>query len=279
MSGPCSWPITYSGCANTAAFDQLDPADKDLVEEMAIDLLWRWTGRMFGVCPLVIRPTIDCSRPSTHWGLGPYTSGSSAGWVRGTLPLGVFGGWLGSGGYLANLACGCCGVGACSCSTLTVVKLPGPVSAVNSVTIDGVDLPAAGAWTLDNDRLFRIDGEPWPTTQNLELPDTEACTWSINFDWGRTVPMGGQIAAGVLAMELAKAMCNDSSCQLPQRVRTITRQGISMAVLDGFDDLDKGRTGIWLIDSWTASIVSSALPSTVRSPDVPATLLRRSPSP
>lgn len=276
MSGPCSWPITYSGCANTAAFDQLDPADKDIVEEMAVDLLWRWTGRAFGICPLVIRPVVDCSRPPTYWGYGPYSVGSSSGWARGPLAYGTTG-WLGSGGYLTNLGCGCCGPGSISCSTPTVVKLPGPVSAVNSVTIDGADLPAAGTWTLDNDRLFRIDGESWPTTQNLELPDTEEGTWSINFDWGRTVPMGGQVAAGALALELAKAMCNDSSCQLPQRVRTITRQGVSMAVLDGFDDLDKGRTGIWLIDSWVASIVSSPLPSTVRSPDLPATLLRRSP--
>ena len=50
-----------------------------------------------------------------------------------------------------------------------------------------------------------------------------------------------------------------------------------MAVLDGFDDLDQGRTGIWVIDSWVASINSSRHPSTVRSPDLPATSLRRAP--
>lgn len=275
MSGPCTWPISYSGCANTATFDQLDSADKDTVEEMAIELLWRWTGRAFGICPMVIRPRVGCQRPSTYWGFGPFpVGGSAASWTYGPFPSTA---WLTSGGYLIDLCCGCCGPGSISCSTPTVVKLPGPVSAVNSVTIDGADLPAAGAWTLDNDRLVRTDGESWPTTQNADLPDTEVGTWSINFDWGRTVPVGGQVAAGVLAMELAKALCSDSSCQLPQRVRAITRQGVSMAVLDGFDDLDKGRTGIWLIDSWVASINSSRHPSTVRSPDLPATSLRRAP--
>lgn len=282
MSGPCDWPIVYSACANTAALDQMDPTDKELVEGMAVDLLWRWTRRAFGVCTLVLRPVVDCRRPATYWGNGPYTSGSTSGWDSGVGPLAAAaGGWLASGGLLANLACGCCGSGttSCGCSALTVLKLPGPVSAVNSVTIDGVDLPAAGAWLLDNDRLVRIDGENWPTSQCANLPDTEVGTWSINFDWGIPAPTGGQVAAGLLAMELAKALCGDSSCQLPRRVTTITRQGISMAVLDGFDDLDKGRTGIWLIDSWVASVNSSTLRSSVRSPDVTPLQLRHAAPP
>src|SRR3546814_4772015 len=50
------------------------------------------------------------------------------------------------------------------------------------------------------------------------------------------------ISAGRLANELAKAACNDKSCGLPQRVQSITRQGVTVAVLDSFDDIDTGHT-------------------------------------
>ena len=176
------------------------------------------------------------------------------------------------------VACGSCGaVGACGCSSVKSIRLRGPVVDVTAVTIDGMDFPEAGNWSFDNDRLLRTDGSAWPTMQDLELPDTEPNTWSVTYDIGRPVPVGGQIAAGVLALELAKGLCGDSSCQLPRRVTSITRQGMSMAVLDGFDDLDKGRTGIYLVDSWVSSIVNPPMPSTVLSPDLPPSNLRRPP--
>jgi len=242
-----------------------------MIEEMAVELLWRWTNRAFGVCSIVARPQRTCYQ-SSFWGWGPYSGGSMS-WHSSPVSQ-----WVLSGGDVsAFVACGTCGaIGTCTCTGMTSVKLPGPVVSVSAVTIDGVDFPEVN-WSLDNGRLLRLDGSSWPATQNLELPDTEVGTWSVSYSIGHPVPVGGQIAAGVFALELAKALCGDSGCQLPQRVRSITRQGISMAVLDGFDDLDKGRTGIYLVDSWVSSIVNPPMPSSVRSVDLPATILRHPP--
>jgi hypothetical protein len=94
-------------------------------------------------------------------------------------------------------------------------------------------------------------------------------TWQVDYLLGQPVPIGGQIAAGVLACELAKAACSDGSCQLPQRIQTITRQGVTIAMIDSFDDVSHGATGIWIIDSWVSSIVNTPVPSRVYSPDIP----------
>ena len=62
------------------------------------------------------------------------------------------------------------------------------------------------------------------------------------------------VAAGVLALELAKAACMDRDCALPARLQTVTRQGVTVQVQDDFDEMQEGRTGIWLVDSWVTSI-------------------------
>src|SRR3546814_2256809 len=49
----------------------------------------------------------------------------------------------------------------------------------------------------------------WPTCQNMNLADGAEDTWSVTYVKGYAVPKGGQVAAGMLAVELAKAACND----------------------------------------------------------------------
>jgi hypothetical protein len=158
----------------------------------------------------------------------------------------------------------------CTCGAPVALALPGPAMAVYEVLVDGVAL-APSAYRLSGDQLVRADGQPWPTCQDLlALPSTKG-TWQVTYDRGTPVPVGGQIAAGMLAMELAKAACRDSTCQLPQRIQTITRQGVTIGMLDPFDGLEKGFTGIWLIDSWITSITKPQLGGRVYSPDVPLT--------
>jgi hypothetical protein len=41
---------------------------------------------------------------------------------------------------------------------------------------------------------------------------------------------------------------------LPERVQTITRQGVTVGFLDPQDFLEKGRTGITMIDLWLRSV-------------------------
>jgi hypothetical protein len=231
--------------------------DRAAFEEMAADYLWNWTLKSFGVCSTVLRPCRSDCRGSTYWRRG-----------NGLHPAIIGGQWT-------NLVCGACGDN-CTCGVPTSLRLPGPIVSISQVLLGGVVLPPA-AYRVDNGTtLVRTDGGRWPWCQDMALPTTAPGTFSVAYDFGREVPIGGQLAAGVLACELAKAACRDSTCALPQRVQTITRQGVTMAMLDPFDGIEAGRTGIWLIDSWVASIVKPTRPGGVYSVDVPRPKERRS---
>jgi hypothetical protein len=259
QTGPCDWPLLFA-CGDDAAgcehLDSLPASGREAFEDMAVDYLWNWTGRKFGPCPVTLRPCrSDCTAgQSTFWG----SSGRSRLGMPWT-PVLIRGEWF-------NLGCGFCG-DSCSCSTVSSLTLPGPVSGIVEVEVDGVILDPS-AYRVDDARfLVRQDGGIWPTCQDMGLALGEVGTWAVTYERGVPVPSGGQIAAGRLACELARAACGDKTCGLPQRVQTITRQGVTIAMLDAFDDVDKGHTGIWLIDSWVASVTRQPRSMTVMSPD------------
>ena len=253
--GPCDWPVSYASCTDLQEYANEDgrAVDISLFEGMATALLWEWTGRRFGPCEVTVRPTRRrCARPST------YSGTQRAGWQ----PVQVNGRWF-------NLTCGSCLSEACKCDAPAALILPGPVASVTSVVVDGVPLLPT-AYRVDNRRfLVRLDGKGWPTSQDVTAAPGLPGTWSVTYRRGLEVPDGGQVAAGVLALELAKAACSDRDCALPQRIQTVTRQGVSMTILDEFEDVKEGRTGIWLIDSWVASIRGPERGGRVYSPDVP----------
>lgn len=262
-TAPCSWPVSYAECHTLP--DGWKPAEgepasveREQYERMAAEFLWRWTGRSLGVCETTIRPcreTCCGERPSTFEGRGPHPSGRTP-WT----PVLIGGEWF-------NVSCWACGPDACGCRSPYALRLPGPVASITEVKIDGQVLDPS-AYRLDSHRdLVRLDGEGWPTAQDHAQPDTAAGTWSVTYDRGVEVPIGGQVAAGLLAVELWKAACGDKGCALPQRVQTVTRQGVTVAMLDSFDDIDKGHTGIFLIDSWVASMTQTPRQSSVYSPD------------
>jgi len=218
--------------------------------------LWNWTGRKYGICEVTVRPCRqECWQgQSTFWGASSGMLGS-----RPFYPVLIRGQWF-------NVGCGQCGDD-CGCGDTRSLRLPGPIDSITEIQIDGVVLDPT-AYRVDNDRfVVRMDGGRWPTCQDMNAVLGEADTWAITYRRGVEVPIGGQVAAGLLANELAKAACNDRSCGLPQRVQTVTRQGVTIAVLDAFDDIDTGHTGIWLIDSWVASVVRRPRKMRVLSPD------------
>jgi len=260
---PCpDWPVVYPGdCPALEA----DPDNALLYEQMAATYLWNWTGRSYGLCPVIVRPCrSDCDSFDTFWGNGPFSAGYAAQKSRGFAwgPALINGQWY-------NLGCGRCGDD-CSCSgSAPALRLPGPVASIDEVRIDGAVLDPA-VYRVDNATLLvRLDGQGWPTCQDLSTGIDQEGSFAVSYQRGSEVPVGGQVAAGVLACELAKAAGGDASCQLPRRLQTIARQGVTMTFLDAMDDLDKGRTGIWVIDSWVASVTNPPRPSRVYSVDIP----------
>ena len=247
MPCPDSWPVDYSAaeCALPEDADAETRERRERLEEMAVAFLWAWTGKNLGLCreTLVVEPVDPCAcvgaRESTFWGRGPYNRQ----YRRTRAPYLVDGEWY-------NGPCEYHGAP-------WEIALPGPVHDIEAVTIGGV--PFTGDIHVENRRyLVRVDGEPWPRDGSV----------TVMYRRGVPVPLGGQIAAGVLTCELEKALNKDRTCSLPQRIQSITRQGVTVGVaIDTFEDVERGRTGIWLIDSWVASMTRPPAPSLVHSPD------------
>lgn len=244
-TSPCDWPIQYPpDCVLMEPYASMPASGQGLYDQMAADFLWLWTGQRFSLCETTVRP---CRQPCDQLS------------APAPMPQLVGGKWY-------NIACGSCG-DFCGCSYTPTLRLPGPVESVSEVTIDGVVLDPAAYRVDANSLLVRLDGARWPTCQNMAAALGEPDTWGITYTYGIPVPVGGQIAAGVLAQELAKAACSDKTCALPQRIQSITREGVSI-IMDAFDDLAKGGTGIWFIDSWVTSVTQAPQRSQVYSPDV-----------
>ena len=268
----CPWPVTYADCAGECAiYSQFeDPAvAQEMFEAIASDLLWNWTNRVYGVCEAVVRPCGgDCDEAftgwGTFWGRGPgYDPGfPAAGGVYGGrpfYPVLVSGRWF-------NMVCGCVGTCQCTPAGPTVLSLPGPVQSVTEVRIDGAVLDPT-AYRVERKRwLIRIDGDVWPRCQNmLADPTTDVDTFEVTYQRGIPVPIGGQVAVGRLACELAMAACGSEECALPERMTTITRQGVTVGFADTYEDLKAGGTGIYAIDTWVASTTRGVPYASVKS--------------
>jgi hypothetical protein len=142
------------------------------------------------------------------------------------------------------------------------------VVSVTTVTVDGTVLPD-DAWRVTGDVLSRTDGERWSLCQDTSLPATEEDTWEVVYSRGLVVPRAGQLAAGLLACQLAMALADDDECSLPKRLQSVTRQGVTVTIMDQFADLESGRTGIWAIDSWISAMQKPLEGGSVASPDAP----------
>ena len=259
---PCYWPVDYSTCNECEPLTALAPDERAKFEQIAADMMWAWSDRLFGVCDVVVRPCrANCAgAPSapTFWGRGPY-----AGAERAWSPVLI-------AGVMHNIGCGCAGLCSCAEEGPTSLRLPGPVQAVTEVLIDGDVVPPESYRVMYSRLLVRTDGGVWPACQNLVADaTTDLDTFQVSYRKGVPVPVGGQMATGILACELAKAYCNDATCRLPQRLQTVTRQGVTIGFQDSFEDLKEGGTGIWAIDSWITTITKPRPNATVRSVDIP----------
>lgn len=241
--GPCTWPLDTSCVADWATFP---PAVQSAATAWATYILWALTGRQYGPCSLTIRPCgPKCAGPNGYLAF-PVGSGSTtsvgAPWM---IP------WIDNGVWRN---CGC--TGGCSCSAPCEVALPGPVAFIDEVMIDGVVLDPS-AYRLDNHRgiavLVRIDGLCWPDCQDMAADNDEVGAFAITYQRGIPVPRAGQIAAGELAGEFAKA-CQGAECALPQQLSSLSRNGVEVQVVDPASLLADGLTGVANVDLWVRAV-------------------------
>lgn len=118
-------------------------------------------------------------------------------------------------------------------------------------------LPARtpGWFLYDRRLLVRANGVVWPANQDLSRALTSGGTWGVLYESGVAVPTEAKMAARALACELIKGLVPGTGvCAIPDRVNSITRQGVSLAVLDPVQFLKDGWTGVKLTDLWLASL-------------------------
>lgn len=148
-------------------------------------------------------------------------------------------------------------------SEIRKIRLRGyPVRSVASVTYAGSVLDPS-QYRIENGKyLVRTDRACWNMLSGL----------SINYIAGVNAPEAGRQAAIRLANEFILANTSPNECRLPERVTSISRQGVDYTLLDTQDFLQNGRTGIYEIDLFimAANPNKAKKKPRVFSPDMPA---------
>lgn len=240
--GPCSpWTPIWMCDVSTQS-----PTATGNAVAAATGIVWAMSGRQFGLCTTTLRPCRRNCFDDAWWGM----YGSS--WSSAYYGSGYSYGGLASPGFWFDLSCGSCS-GGCSCTEVSEVVLPSPVSSIVSVMMDGTPM-ATGAYRVDDNRLLvRTDGQRWPRCNDLTKADTQAGTWSVTATYGRDVPVAGQLAVGELACEILKAM-DGQDCRLPAGVTQLVRQGVSVTVPTVGTLIKEGITGLYFTDQFIASV-------------------------
>lgn len=229
--GPCEdWPVTWV-CDLTG----VSPALTGLAVASATETLWAMTGMRFGLCSVTLRP---CKRTCTSF---PWPADGRSQWPwSGYYPQPAL-----IGGLWFNLTCGSCS-GDCSCGPVEEFVLPSPVASITEIKIDGVVLDPS-AYRVDNNRIVvRTDGGRWPECNDLSVDDGPG-TWSVTASYGEALPEGASLAVGALACEIIRA-AQGGDCNLPAGVVQLIRQGVTIQYPDIGDLIQRGRTGLYLVD-------------------------------
>ena len=247
VNAPSVWPLL-----NQPSFVDYPPDVQSRAASLAVEVLWAMSGRRFGAAPVTVRPArrdYDAERINA--------TDHRSGYLRGGFSTGfnAYVAYLaGSSGFLGLSCCN----GSCEHQRICEISLPGPVARVLSVKLDGLVVDPSTYRVDDFTKLVKLGTLPsavgcWPLVQDLSLSDDQVGTFSVSYVIGEDTPIGGQISAGLLALELAKAF-SGKECGLPGRIRTVARQGVTAVLLDPQDFFSKNRTGLYEVDLWLRAV-------------------------
>ena len=121
-----------------------------------------------------------------------------------------------------------------------------PVLSVESVEIDGQILDPASYSLRNNAYIVRKGSHQWVLDPDREI--------LVTYTHGTRPPEAGRQAAARLANEIILWYMGDSRCALPERITSVSRQGVSYTILDPQDFIGQGRTGIYSVDSFIAAV-------------------------
>lgn len=180
------------------AFAELELSVRLIAENLAWSTLASLTGYQIALCPITVRPVLAPQRVIPSYAGGqfrPYLSG----------------------GQWRNNACG----------PVSEFALEGPVGGIVGVWIDGVELHPTHYRVDSGHILVRQDGAGWPTNQSMNIPDGAVGSFLVTYYRGYLPDSVVNRAAGLLAVEYARAFTGDDECRLPSNVVALTRNGVS----------------------------------------------------
>lgn len=253
--GPCTDLIETGELVEHCELGDDTPTDAQIAtaRNVAQTIAWTLSGRRVGVC------TVVAERPGRVM-----SAGCSVQRLAGS----------------STVVCGCCARfgGGCRCPAVDEVLLgSGQVIGVDEVRIGGEVVDPAEYALVGGRRLVRDVGVRWPACQLLGHDDDAPDVLVVDYRWGQPLDDVGHYAILAFGCELLKAMLN-IECRLPPGVTSVTRQGISVDVLDPFEFMQEGRTGVYEFDLWLHTVNPAGLrrASKVRTPDIVEPVRRRS---
>jgi hypothetical protein len=142
------------------------------------------------------------------------------------------------------------------------IRLRGrPVTKIHAIRNRlGSIIDPSNYYLVDHSTIHIKAGTPWTP-----------CNTEVTYSYGTPVPAVGKMAARTLAIEFMKLWSDDETCQLPQRVTSVSRQGVSYTILDNQEFIEELRTGLYVIDLFlkTVNPDNARRKSKVFSPDQP----------
>lgn len=121
-----------------------------------------------------------------------------------------------------------------------------PVRSVTSISYMGRELDQTEYSLRNNSYLVRKNALPWALDPVNEI--------SITYMYGTPPPAAGKRAAIRLANEIILFEKGSGLCALPERISSVSRQGVSYTVMDPQEFISNGKVGIYEIDLFLAAV-------------------------
>lgn len=142
------------------------------------------------------------------------------------------------------------------------IRLRGrPVQKIHTIrNRSGVVVDPTSYYLVDHSTIQATAGSRWTP-----------CDIEVTYTYGIEPPTMGKMAARTLAIEFCKLWNGDDDCILPQRVTSVSRQGVSYTILDSQDFIAELRTGLYAVDLFLKSVNPDGARAKARvfTPDVP----------
>lgn len=121
-----------------------------------------------------------------------------------------------------------------------------PIRSVQSITYLGQTLDPSDYSLRNNSYVVRKNSQPWVLSPIHEL--------EVTYTYGTPPPAAGRRAAIRLANELILWDKGSGNCALPERISSVSRQGVSYTIMDPQEFISNGKVGIYEIDLFLASV-------------------------